>query len=97
MIEISRQWRKFVSEEEKIEKLKEWKLISKKATKIKTLLYKGIYINENSCECDIIGFVDDNEIIIQIQNKIHSIHPAYLKSMQKKNFKINEMEEENLP
>lgn len=85
MIEPKREWITFNSEEEKIEKLKEWKLISPKAKEIKILYYKGAY-TENSVECDVIGYVDDNEIIILVKGSIHSICPDYLADMQNKNF-----------
>lgn len=83
MISPKRDWRKFNSEEEKFEKLKEWKLISPKATEIKKLYYKGSYTNE-PVECDVVGFVDDNEIILYIDGLLHSIHPDYFADMQKK-------------
>lgn len=83
MITPKREWRVFESENEKIEKLKEWKLISPKATEIKKLYYKGAYTNE-SMECDVVGFVDDNEIILYVSGQLHSIHPDYFADMQKK-------------
>lgn len=83
MITPKREWRKFDSKNEKIEKLKEWKLVSPKATEIKKFYYKGAYTNE-PIECDVIGFVDDNEIILYINGELHSIHPDYFADMQKK-------------
>ena len=83
MINPKREWRKFESNEEKIEVLKELKLISPKANEVKTLYYKGAYV-EDAVECDVIGIVDNNEIILDINGKLHSIHPDYLLDMQKK-------------
>lgn len=83
MISPKREWRTFESENEKLEKLKKWKLISPKATEIKKLYYKGAYTN-GPVECDVTGFVDDNEIILYINGQLHSIHPDYLVDMQKK-------------
>lgn len=83
MINPKREWRKFESNEEKIEVLKELKLISPKANEVKTLYYKGAYV-EDTVECDVIGIVDNNEIILDINGKLHSIHPDYLLDMQKK-------------
>lgn len=83
MIISKREWRRFYDEEEMLEKLKEWKLVSPKASEFKKFYYKGIYTNE-PVECEIIGFVDDNEIILNINDEVHSIHPDYLVDMQKK-------------
>ena len=83
MINPKREWRRFESQEEKIEVLKELKIISPKANEIKTLYYKGAY-TEDAVECDVIGIVDNNEIILDINGELHSIHPDYLLDMQKK-------------
>lgn len=83
MINPKREWRKFESHEDKIEALKELKLVSPKANDIKTLYYKGAY-TENAVECDVVGIVDNNEIILDINGELHSIHPDYLLDMQKK-------------
>ena len=83
MINPKREWRKFESSEEKIEVLKELKLISPKANEVKTLYYKGAY-TEDAVECDVVGIVDNNEIILDINGDLHSIHPDYLLDMQKK-------------
>lgn len=83
MISPRREWRKFESENEKIERLKEWQLISPKAKEIKKFYYKGAYTNEPT-ECDVAGFVDNNEIILYINGELHSIHPDYFADMQKK-------------
>ena len=83
MINPKREWRKFESSEEKIEVLKELKLISPKANEVKTLYYKGAY-TEDAVECDVVGIVDNNEIILDINGELHSIHPDYLLDMQKK-------------
>ncbi|MDU4884690.1 BRCT domain-containing protein [uncultured Clostridium sp.] len=83
MISPKRQWRKFESQEEKIEILKELKIISPKASEIKDLYYKGAY-TKDAVECDVVGIVDNNEIILDINGELHSIHPDYLIDMQKK-------------
>lgn len=83
MINPKRKWRKFESQEEKIEILKELKIISPKATEIKELYYKGAY-TKDAVECDVVGIVDNNEIILDINGELHSIHPDYLLDMQKK-------------
>ena len=83
MINPKRTWRKFESQEEKIEILKELKIISPKASEIKDLYYKGAY-TKDAVECDVVGIVDNNEIILDIKGELHSIHPDYLLDMQKK-------------
>lgn len=83
MINPTREWRAFDSEKEKMEKLKEWKLISPKAMEIKKFYYKGAYTKE-AVECDVAGYVDGNEIILYINGELHSIHPDYFLDMQKK-------------
>ena len=83
MISPKRQWRKFESQEDKIEVLKELKIISPKANEIKILYYKGAY-TKDAVECDVVGIVDNNEIILDINGELHSIHPDYLIDMQKK-------------
>ena len=83
MISPKRKWKKFESQEEKIKTLKELKIISPKANEIKELYYKGAY-TKDSVKCDVVGIVDNNEIILNINDELHSIHPDYLLDMQKK-------------
>lgn len=83
MINPKREWIEFKSEEEKLEKLKELKIISSKSKEVKELYYKGVY-TEDATLCDVVGFVDDNEIILNINGELHSIHPEYFIDMQKK-------------
>ena len=74
----------FADEEELIDKCKEWGLLSEKAAKSKTFLYKGNGRNE---PCDIVGFVDAMTAVIEFANgQKHCIHPAYLKEMQAASF-----------
>ena len=83
MISPKREWKRFESQEEKIKTLKELKIISPKANEIKELYYKGAY-TKDSVKCDVVGIVDNNEIILDINGELHSIHPDYLIDMQKK-------------
>lgn len=85
MLEPKREWRTFESIEEEIEKLREWKFISSKATEVKQFYYKGAY-TDKTVECKVAGFVDDNEIILYINGELHSIHPDYFFDMQRKDF-----------
>lgn len=83
MISPKREWRKFETIEEKLEVLRELKLVSSKASEVKTLYYKGAYTKE-AVECEVVGIVDNNEIILDVNGELHSIHPDYLLDMQKK-------------
>lgn len=85
MLEPKRKWRTFDSIEEELEKLREWKLISSKATEVKQFYYKGAY-TDKPVECEVAGFVDDNEIILNVNGELHSIHPDYFFDMQRKEF-----------
>lgn len=85
MLEPKREWRTFESIEEELEKLREWKFISSKATEVKQFYYKGAY-TDKPVECKVVGFVDDNEIILYVNEELHSIHPDYFFDMQRKDF-----------
>ncbi|MBB6734814.1 hypothetical protein [Cohnella zeiphila] len=74
----------FADEMEQIDKCKEWGLLSEKAAKSKTFLYKGYGRNE---PCEIVGYVDDMTAVLEFADgRRHCIHPAYLKEMQAANF-----------
>ena len=85
MLEPKREWKIFESIEEELEKLREWKLISSKATEVKQFYYKGAY-TDKLVQCNVAGFVDDNEVILYINGELHSIHPDYFFDMQRKDF-----------
>lgn len=88
MIDPKRPYSTFNDDLEKMNKLKELKLLSDKAKRLKDFYYKGFYVKEPT-KCNIVGFVDNSEIIIEVNSLLHSIHPAYFKQMQKSNFRIN--------
>ncbi|RUS45746.1 hypothetical protein [Cohnella sp. AR92] len=74
----------FDSEDEQIEKCKEWGLLSGKASRIKSFYYKGNGMNES---VSVIGFVDKMTAVIEFENKKrHCIHPSFLKEMQASNY-----------
>lgn len=74
----------FESEDELIERCKEWNLLSGSATRPKTYQYKRQGL---SLPCEIVGYVDNQTVVIQFENKQqHCIHPAYLKEMQTASF-----------
>lgn len=82
MLTPRREWIKFETLEEKLLKLKEFKIISQGAKEVKDLYYKGVY-TEDFVLCDVEGYVDENEIILNIEGNLHSIHPDYFIDMQK--------------
>lgn len=74
----------FESEDERIERCKEWNLLPGSATRIKTYMYKRQGL---TLPCEIVGFVDNQTVVVQFENKqLHCIHPAYLKEMQTASF-----------
>ncbi|MFD1904444.1 hypothetical protein ACFSQ7_10800 [Paenibacillus rhizoplanae] len=74
----------FESEDERIERCKEWNLLPGSATRVKTYLYKRQGL---TLPCEIVGFVDNQTVVVQFENKQqHCIHPAYLKEMQTASF-----------
>ncbi|OXM86572.1 hypothetical protein [Paenibacillus rigui] len=74
----------FEDEDHQIEKCKEWGLLSEKASRIKSFVYKR---NRLQLACSIVGFVDQTTAVIEFDNKQkHCIHPAYLKEMQAAQF-----------
>lgn len=81
-------WAKFLSEEDKIHRLKNFKLLPPKAATIdRVFFYKGAYIDE-AIICDIVGYMycDNDILVIRIGDKLHCIRGEYLKQMQDKNF-----------
>ncbi|MEK4047124.1 hypothetical protein NSU18_26275 [Paenibacillus sp. FSL H8-0048] len=74
----------FESEDERIERCKEWNLLPGSATRVKTYLYKRQGV---TLPCEIVGFVDNQTVVVEFENKQqHCIHPAYLKEMQTASF-----------
>ncbi|KHL95589.1 hypothetical protein QW71_11555 [Paenibacillus sp. IHB B 3415] len=70
----------FDSEDELIDRCKEWNLLPATATRVKTYQYKR---NGLTLPVQIVGYVDSQTVVIQFENKQqHCIHPAYLKEMQ---------------
>lgn len=70
----------FDSEDELIDRCKEWNLLPATATRVKTYQYKR---NGLTLPVEIVGYVDSQTVVIQFENKQqHCIHPAYLKEMQ---------------
>lgn len=86
----------FNSIDEKISKLKEWKLLSKKTNELKNIYYKDC---NNTYICDAIGYLRKKTgplcldeyyetVVIKVDNRIIKICPAYLLEMQKKDFSL---------
>lgn len=92
----------FSSDEEELEKLKEWGLVSSRAKEIKKFKYKGVYVDKE-LDCDVIGYIaketnpkclnkNCETVVIQISEETYKIDAAYLKQMQSKNFNIQIVE-----
>ena len=85
------EYNEFETLEIKIEKLKEWGLLSPKAKVIKKFIYKG---TDKPIQCEIIGYLIKTTgpkcispvyetAIIMTDSEIHRISIDYLKEMQK--------------
>ncbi|MCC9295628.1 3'-5' exoribonuclease [Clostridium sp. WLY-B-L2] len=83
---------------DKIEKLKEWKLLSPSANDLKDIYYKK---KSNIYNADILGYISKTTnpkcisqsyetIVLKVEDKIIKIAPAYLLEMQKKDFQQNQ-------
>ncbi|MDF2721237.1 MAG: hypothetical protein K0Q59_912 [Paenibacillus sp.] len=76
----------FADEQAQLARCKEWGLLSEKAVKLKSFVYKR---NGAQLACTIVGYVDKATAVIELDNKqLHCIHPAYLKEMQAANFGV---------
>ncbi|MEK8129990.1 hypothetical protein WMW72_18970 [Paenibacillus filicis] len=74
----------FEDEAALIEQCKRWGLLTEKATKTKTFLYKK---QGASMTCSIVGLVDSITAVIEFEDQQrHCIHPSYLKEMQASGF-----------
>jgi hypothetical protein len=88
----------FENDIERMEKLKEWGLITPKSKTIKTFKYKG---NSIPTECIIMGFTNkpintnvsplDETIAIIVNSKVIKISVKCLKQMQLNSFKLSTM------
>ncbi|WP_406540887.1 BRCT domain-containing protein [Clostridium ljungdahlii] len=83
--------------DDKINKLREWKLLSRTAADLKDIYYKN---KNETYKCDIIGYSTKKTnlnclsqfyetIVIKVNDKIIRIAPAYLLDMQKKDFYLS--------
>lgn len=74
----------FGDEEAELVQAKDWGLLSEKAAKTKSYLYKG---NGLHITCKLVGYADRLTAVIELDNgQRHCIHPAYLKEMQAAQF-----------
>ncbi|EFM08657.1 hypothetical protein PaecuDRAFT_4451 [Paenibacillus curdlanolyticus YK9] len=74
----------FDSEADQMDMCKQWGLLSEKAAKPKTYVYKK---NGKHLPCSIVGYVDAMTAVIELDNQQrHCIHPSYLKEMQAAQF-----------
>lgn len=73
---------KINDENMKIELLRNLGLMGKKVKEVPQFYYNGAY-TDKTVKCSVVGYIDDNEIIIEFNGLNHSIHPDCLKQMQK--------------
>lgn len=71
----------FSCTEEKNCYLKSVALLPKTLKSDRQFIYNGRYI-ENACKCDIVGYGDNNTIIISLDGKVHAISLEHFKEMQ---------------
>ncbi len=81
MLKPNCEWIKFASDDEKLEKYREWGFIAPKQKWLKTLFYCGAFCDTPSV-CDIVGYVNDFIIVIRVNDDLHLIQPDYLLQMQ---------------
>lgn len=92
MITLARAWVSFIDDAAQLLKFKQWGLVSQQAKEIIPLVYGGIY-TKVPMSCEVIGYVDDYEIILEVGGQLHSMHPNYLRQMQGKSF--NKLDQKN--
>ncbi|MGL5615011.1 MAG: exonuclease domain-containing protein [Sarcina sp.] len=77
---------RFSSADEKLELLKQYKLLSAKASSAtKEFFYKGVF-TEKAIPCNIIGYDYEDVLVIEVDNNLHCIRAEYLKQMQDSKF-----------
>lgn len=72
----------FNNVEEKVQYLKTHDLISKTATDIKQFFYNGAYA-EYVCPCEIVGYINNNVLVISLDKHLHCVDIIHFKEMQK--------------
>lgn len=91
----------FKTKEEKLNKFKEWNLISKSVTEIKPLFYRGPYV-KSLAECNIIGYLSKptnsncindkyETLVTEINGNIHKINIDQLIELQDSPLKISDL------
>ncbi|MFR5946596.1 MAG: hypothetical protein ACLUF8_04220 [Clostridium sp.] len=92
----------FKTKEEKLNKFKEWNLITKSANEIKPLFYRGPYV-KSLAECNIIGYLSKatnsncisdkyETLVTEINGNIHKINIDHLIELQDSPLKISDLE-----
>lgn len=81
-------WNRIQDDLERLYICKKFKLVAPSRTELKEIQYKGLYVDEPT-PCAVVGYAD-NLLVIEINGKLHSIHPDYLLQMQKKDFSLGE-------
>lgn len=82
MISPNCEWKQFSNDTDKMTRFKHWGLLSPKTTYFKQLSYNGVYTDCVPTPCDVVGYIDDSCIILNIHGQLHKIHPVHFCDMQ---------------
>lgn len=80
-ISPKQQWHRFCSDSEKMEFLKDKELLPKTFEEIKKFYYNGVFVKCYT-PCEVLGYMDNTVIVIEIDNQLHCIDLNYFKDMQ---------------
>lgn len=81
MIAPNNLWKRFISEDEKLQFMIDHKLASPGSTYTKVLVYSGAYV-QMPTPCTLEGTIGKNGIVIRIDNELHCIDVDCLAEMQ---------------
>lgn len=89
---FNKPFKSFSSEEEKLEFLKKYGLVSPKSSEIKAIYYKGRDVS-TPCLCSVIGYEheysDSATLVIDYGKGTCFIQSGFLKQMQTKGFSLD--------
>lgn len=86
-------WTHFQDNNEKLNQLRLWGLISKKALEEKPFYYCGIYSKNQLTPIEVIGYENTYIAVIELFGKPHKIHIDYLKEMQPTRKEVEQINE----
>lgn len=74
-------WVRITDPTELLEFLKQLKLTPKTFTEPKPLIYDGVFV-KSPTPCNVVGYLDETFVVIEVNGELHSIHAEHLKDMQ---------------